>query len=393
MKSHLDTQKLSESQSGVRPHAGLGRIKPHMVIESSADLPTIHIDISSNESVYGPSQSAISAVRKQSGSMYRYASDAVRELTAQIARTHGIDPDGIVCGHGSDDLLLRIAQSFLQPDDELICSVNGYQRIPNFAHTANAKPIRAADREFTADIDRIVECVNDRTRVVMLANPDNPSGTCLPGKEVRQLHARLPDNVLLVLDSAYLEYVDLPAFEDPKFLIEESGNVVMTRTFSKIHGLAGLRLGWMYAAPEVAVAVRKIGMTFPLSNVAYSAGMASLDDLSHSEFVYRQNRSVRTEFAGGLTQLELEVIPSQTNFVLVRFPHSSHTAQKAYEFLRSQGILARRLMSESFTEYLRFTLGTPEQMNEVLDTLELFFDRQRSRSETPDRCLSTSVRS
>ncbi len=355
-----------------------------MVIENSDDLPTIRIDISSNESVYGPSESAIAAVKKGSESMYRYASDAVRDLTVQIARDNRIDPKGIVCGHGSDDLLLRITQSFLQPDDELICSVNGYQRIPNFAHTANAKPIKAADRNFTADIDRILECVTDRTRIVMLANPDNPSGAYLPGSEIRRLHAGLPDTVLLVLDSAYMEYVDAQEFENPKTLIEESRNTVMTRTFSKIHGLAGLRLGWMYAAPEVADAVRKIGMTFPLSNVAYKAGLAALNDRSHSELVYEKNLKVRTEFSDGLKRLKLEVIPSQTNFVLARFPHSAHSAKNAYEFLRSHGILARRLMSDSFSEHLRFTLGFPEQMNEVLDTLRLFFEHQHTRTGTLD---------
>ncbi len=375
---------LSESHGGVRPHAGLSRIKPHMVIEKSDDLPAIRIDISSNESVYGPSQSAIAAVQKGSESMYRYASDAVRDLTFQIAGNHKIDPKGIVCGHGSDDLLLRIAQAFLQPDDELICSVNGYQRIPNFAHTANAKPIKAADQNFTADIHQILDCVTDKTRIVMLANPDNPSGTYLPGSEIRRLHAGLPDTVLLVLDSAYLEYVDAQKFENPKFLIEESKNTVMTRTFSKIHGLAGLRLGWMYATPEVADAVRKIGMTFPLSNVAYSAGLAALNDRSHSQNVYEQNLKVRTEFTDGLKQLQLEVIPSQTNFVFARFPNPEFSAKNAYDFLRSHGILARRLMSNSFADYVRFTLGFPEQMKDVLNTLRLFFEHQHTCTGTLD---------
>ena len=380
MKFRSSTPMLSDSCGGVRPHAGLGRIKPHMVIENSEDLPAIRIDISSNESVYGPSQSAIEAVINESEYMYRYASDAVRELTIQIAKRHKINPNGIVCGHGSDDLLLRIAQSFLHPGDELICSINGYQRIPNFAHTANAQPIKASDHNFTADIDRILDCVTEKTRVVMLANPDNPSGTYLSGTEIRRLHASLPDSVLLVLDSAYLEYVAAENFENPKALIEESQNTVMTRTFSKIHGLAGLRLGWMHAAPAVADAVKKIGMTFPISNVAFRAGLASLNDQSHAKFVYQQNLKVRDDFTNGLEMLELEVIPSQTNFVLARFPHPDYSAVNAYAFLRSHGILARRLMSDSFAEYLRFTLGFPEQMNEVLDVLQLFFEHQHTHT-------------
>ena len=158
----------------------------------------------------------------------------------------------------------------------------------------------------------------------------------------------------------------------------------MTRTFSKIHGLAGLRLGWMYAAPAVADAVRKIGMTFPISNVAFRAGLASLCDQSHAKFVYEQNLRVRADFTDGLDKLELEVIPSQTNFILARFPHPDYSAANACAFLRSRGILARRLVSDSFAEYLRFTLSFPEHMNEVLDVLQLFFEHQHTRTRILD---------
>ena len=372
----------SEIAGGVSPHAGLSRIKPHMVTENSADTTETIIDIASNESAYGPSPIAAEAARQSAADMNRYAIDAVRDLTARIAEFHGIRADGIVCGHGSDDLLLRIAQTFLQPGDELVCNINGYQRIPNFAHTANAHPVKASDRNFTTDVDRILDCVTERTRIVMLANPDNPTGTFVRGTEIRRLQASLPSFVLLVLDSAYLEYVSTDEFENPATLIEESENVVMTRTFSKIYGLAGLRLGWMYASPAVADAVRKMGMTFPLSNVAYQAGLAALGDQSHVKSAYEQNLKVRDEFSIGLEKLGLEVIPSQTNFVLVRFRQPDYCAESTYQYLRSRGILARRLASDAFSEYVRFTLGLPEQMNQVLDQLHAYFESQNVHTHT-----------
>ena len=364
----------SEFAVGVIPHAGLSRIKPHMVTENSGDLPETIIDIASNESAYGPSPLAAEAARMAAADMHRYAIDAVRDLTDKIAEFHGISSEGIVCGHGSDDLLLRISQTFLQPGDELVCNVNGYQRIPNFAHTANAIPVKASDLNFTTDVDQILDCVTERTRIVMLANPDNPTGTFVRGSEIRRLHANLPGSVLLVLDSAYLEYVATDEFENPATLIDESENVVMTRTFSKIYGLAGLRLGWMYASPAVADAVRKMGMTFPLSNVAFKAGLAALSDQSHVKSTYERNLKVRNEFSAGLERLGLQVIPSQTNFVLVRFRQPDYCADSAYKYLRSHGILARRLASDAFSEHVRFTLGLPEQMNQVLDQLQALFE-------------------
>ncbi len=364
----------SEASGGVQPHIGLSRIKPHMVVTASADNTNIHIDISSNESVYGPSQSVLQAARAATQHMHRYASAALRDLSTLIATHHGIDPEGVACGHGSDDLLLRIAGAFLQPGDELVCSINGYQRIPNFAHTANAFPVRVPDRNFTVQVDSLLSGVTDRTRVVMLANPDNPTGTYVPGNEIRRLRENLPQHILLVLDSAYLEYASQPDFEDPTRLIEEYGNVVMTRTFSKIHGLAGIRLGWAYAAPALADAIRKIGMTFPLSNVAYAAGKAALADESHPRFVFEHNEQVRTEFTAGLSRLGFEIVPSQTNFLLARVRHPGCSAEDVYDHLRSKGILPRRLAAAAFSDYIRFTLGFREQMNEVLEVLERYLD-------------------
>ena len=354
----------------ISPHPGIDKIRAHMIVEDVDDHTEVRIDISSNESAYGPSPSVISAAISATGKMHRYAANAAPLLARRIASHYNLDPDGVVCGHGSDDLLLRTSQAFLQNDDELICSVHGYQRIPNFAYTANAIPVKAKDNNFRADITAIMDCVTDRTKVVMIANPDNPTGTCLSGKEIRTLRDNLPSQVLLVLDSAYLEYADNTEFENPAVLVESHRNVIMTRTFSKIFGLAGIRLGWLYSSPEIASAVRKIGMTFPLSNVAFDAGVAALEDQDHPKYVYKQNAMVRQKFCTSLKSLGLDVLQSQTNFVLVRFPKSGLHARKVFLMLRAKGILARQLAAPAFSNYVRFTLGLPEEMEETAASLK-----------------------
>ena len=254
--------------SAVKPRAGTLRIRPHMVTVGAGKQIAPEINIASNESAYGPGELAIEAAVNAVKTLDRYAETAQAELADAIAEQFDLDPQGIVCGHGSDDLLARIARAYLSPGDELIYSCNGYQKIPNYAFANDAEPIAASDRDFTVDVDAVLEKLSGRTRLVMIANPDNPTGTWISGPEVRRLHAGLPTHVLLVLDSAYLEYVDSEGYEKPDRLIEEMDNVLMTRTFSKIFGLAGARIGWLYAPPEIADVLRKIGVTFPISNVA-----------------------------------------------------------------------------------------------------------------------------
>ena len=359
---------------GVEPRRGVLKIKAHMVVEDADHASRIRIDVSANESAYGPSAGVIDAAKLAVTKMERYATNGVSNVVKAISSRFDLDPGWIVCGHGSDDLLARIARVYLRPGDELICSVNGYQKFPNYAHANDAVPVQASDDHFKADIDSILSCITDRTRIVMLANPDNPTGTCLNGQEIRELHENLPQNVLLVLDSAYLEYTDATDFENPIQLIQESSNVIMTRTFSKLYGLAGIRLGWAFARPEIVNAVQKVGATFPLSNVASICGCEALKDGEHAKLVYESNLATRNQFVDNLTRLGVESIPSQTNFVLVRFDRTGYSASRAYKFLRSNGILTRRMMSDSFLQYVRITIGLKEEMEETFQAIKEFLD-------------------
>ena len=358
--------------SGVEPRRGVLKIKAHMSEEDADQSSRVQINVSGNESAYGPSPEVIEAAKIAVTKMERYATNGVSNLAKAISSRFDLDPDWIVCGHGSDDLLARIARVYLSPGNELICSVNGYQKFPNYAHANDAIPVQAGDDHFKADIDSILSCLTNQTRIVTLANPDNPTGTYLNGKEIRELHENLPKNVLLVLDSAYLEYTDATNFENPIRLIQESSNVIMTRTFSKLYGLAGIRLGWAFARPEIANAVRKVGTTFPLSNVASVCGCEALKDREHSKFVYENNLAVRNQFVNNLAQLGVESIPSQTNFVLVRFDRTGYSAVRAYKFMRANGILARRMASDSFLQYIRITIGLKREMEETIQVIKEF---------------------
>jgi len=350
-----------------------------MLPPSSTAVVDPLINIASNESSYGPSQRSIVVGKGALEGINRYTDSAVTQLAEALAGKYKLNARGIVCGFGSDDLLARVARSYLSPGDELIYSVNGYQKTPNYAYGNDAVPIAAADNDFTADVDSILSCVTERTRIVMLANPDNPTGTYVSRAEIRRLHAGLPANVLLVLDSAYLEYVDADDYEDPRLLVETSHNVVMTRTFSKIHGLAGVRLGWLYAPEDIATTLRAIGIMYPVSNVALACGLASLSDEQHVAFVKSENQRVKRRFTAALTEMGVFVYPSQANFVLAKFNPDGRTAESVYDYLFGKRILVRRFPAPAFSNCIRFTIGREDEMTQVIDQLRAFFLQSSGR--------------
>ncbi|MEJ0039470.1 MAG: histidinol-phosphate transaminase [Gammaproteobacteria bacterium] len=361
------------------PRPGILKIRPHMIAPGSGPAVDPLINIASNESAYGPSQTTIAAGKGALDGINRYTDAAVVRLSEALASRFKLNPRGIVCGFGSDDLLARLSRTYLSPGDELIYSVNGYQKTPNYAYGNDAVPVAAPDKDFKADVDSILSCVSERTRVVMIANPDNPTGTYLSRAEVRRLHERLPANVLLVLDSAYLEYVDAVDFEDPWKMVEENRNVVMTRTFSKIHGLAGVRLGWLYAPEDVAKVIQAIGIMYPVSNVALACGLASLSDDGYVEYVKAENLRIKRAFAARLTEMGVHVYPSQTNFVLARFNPEICTAAAVYDYLYGKRVLVRRFPAAAFANCIRFTIGLEDEMTQVLDHLRDFFAHNARR--------------
>ncbi|MCZ7601172.1 MAG: aminotransferase class I/II-fold pyridoxal phosphate-dependent enzyme [Gammaproteobacteria bacterium] len=324
----------------------------------------------SNESAYGPSDAAREAARGAMDFVERYPDDASFTLAEAIARRFSLDPKRICCGFGSDDLLARPARIYLRPGDELIYPVHGYQKFPNYAHANDAIPVAAPDRNFTADVDNIVDMLTARTRVVMLANPDNPTGTWVSGRDVRRLHRALPDDVLLVLDSAYAEYVRAETYELPDALVEASGNVVMTRTFSKVFGLAGLRVGWMYAPEPIVDMVQRTGITFPLSAPALAGARRRWRMSITPGTWWKGTRASALHSPTASPRSESPCFQARPISFSPGSPAAPTRPLNAWRWLLGAGVIARRFAAADFQDCVRFTIGTEEEMARTAELLE-----------------------
>jgi histidinol-phosphate aminotransferase len=291
-----------------------------------------------------------------------------------IAKRQGLEVDRIAIGHGSDDLLARLARVYLGENSEMIRSCNGYLKTPNYAFANNATPVSVIDRAFTTSVDAILEAVTEKTRMVYVANPENPAGTYISGNEIRRLHLALPSHVVLVLDCAYEEYVDASDYEAGHLLARESENIVVTRTFSKIYGLAGARVGWMYASKEIIDMVTRIGLTFPVASSSVAAAMAALEDETHINYVFQTNRRLRNAFSKNMKNLGLKVYPSQTNFVLLEFEPGEHSAAACADHLSRQGIAIRRFASVAYENCIRVTIGIEADMKRIEAAITVFLN-------------------
>jgi histidinol-phosphate aminotransferase len=317
--------------------------------------------LSSNETPLGPSPAAIEAFRETAGALHLYPDGAATELRTAIADAHGLAADRIICGNGSDELLGLIASVYLGAGDEAVFTEHGFlvYRIQTLA--AGATPVEVPERERTADADALLAAVSERTRVVFLANPNNPTGTYIPISEVRRLHAGLPPDCLLVIDAAYAEYVRRNDYEAGIELVSSHDNVVMTRTFSKIYGLAALRLGWAYAPAHVVDALNRVRGPFNVNAAALAAGTAAVRDRGFLADAVAHNERWLPWLTEKITALGLEVTPSVGNFILITFPdRAGVSAADADAFLCARGIILRQVGVYKFPNSLRMTVGTDE---------------------------------
>ncbi len=361
----------------VRPRQGIQRIRPHMLSDAADGLPPVAVALDANDSAFGPSPRAEEAARAAVSRIGHYLEAPDRLLAPAIARRFGLDPAGITVGQGSDDLLARLARAFLGPGTELIRSANGYLKVPNYAYANDAGVASVPDDDLTPSVDAMLAAVGPRTRIVYLANPENPAGTMLPGAEIRRLHAVLPGNVLLVIDSAYREYVGGEDADAGHRLVEEAGNVVVCRTFSKIFGLAGARIGWMHGPPTIVDIIRRIGLTFPVSTPSVAAALAALEDRAHTERVFRENLRLRRWTERTLAGFGLDVTPGHGNFLLAAFPDPEHPAARAAAALRLKGVAVRRFASPAFENHIRMTIGLEWQLRAALNELADHLGRPR----------------
>jgi histidinol-phosphate aminotransferase len=356
-----------------QPRPGVLAIEAYVPGKSSAPGVAKVFKLSSNETPLGPSPKAIAAYKEIGKHLEDYPDGSASDLRDAIGRVFGLDPARIVCGAGSDDLLNLLARAYLADGDEAIHTTHGFLVYPIATLGTGATPVVAPETNYTADVDAILKRVTPKTKMVFLANPNNPTGTYLPFDEVKRLHNGLPPQVLFVLDAAYAEYVRRNDYEAGLELVATSENVVMTRTFSKIHGLAALRLGWMYGPAHVVGAINRIRGPFNVNGAAIAAGIAAIEDAAHQE----RSREHNTEWLEWLTEeiakLGLKVTPSVANFVLIHFPQDKgRTATDANDFLMKRGLILRQVGGYKLPHALRMSVGTEEANRLVVKALAEF---------------------
>jgi histidinol-phosphate aminotransferase len=367
------------STSAPVPKPGILDINAYVPGESVVPGGLKPIKLSSNETPLGPSPKAIDAYNAVGASLERYPDGAATELRQAIGQAYGLNPDRIICGCGSDELLNLLAHAYVGPGDEAIFTEHGFlvYRIVTLGN--GATPVVVPEKNHTADVDAILARVTPRTKIVFLANPNNPTGTYIPFDEVRRLRQGLPGNVLLVIDAAYGEYVRRNDYEAGIELVATTENTVMTRTFSKIHGLAALRLGWAYCPRAIADVLNRIRGPFNVTAPAIAAGIAAIEDKGHMERSIAHNDEWLPWMTAQVEKLGLKVTPSVGNFILIHFPEGREGgAVAADEFLKSRGIIMRRVAGYGLPNALRMTIGTAEENRATAAALVEFTRKART---------------
>jgi len=356
------------------PNPGILDIAPYTPGKSPEQVPGRKVfKLSANETPFGPSPKAIAAFKQAADHLEDYPEGSSRILRQAIGRAFGLDPDRIICGAGSDEILNLLAHTYLGQGDEAIATTHGFLVYPIATKANGARHVVAPETNLTADVDAILKAVTPRTKLVWLANPNNPTGTYLPFDEVRRLRNGLPPHVLLVLDAAYSDYVSRNDYEMGLELVATTDNTVVTHTFSKIHGLAALRVGWMFGPAHIVDAVNRIRGPFNVATPAMVAAIAAIEDTAHQQMSKLHTVKWRDWLSEEIGKLGLKVTPSVANFVLIHFPtDGGKTAEDADAFLTKRGLVLRALKNYGLPHALRLTIGTEEANRLVVDGLRDF---------------------
>jgi histidinol-phosphate aminotransferase len=356
---------------GPRAQAKIFEIDPYVPGKASAPGAARIFKLSSNETPLGPSPHAKEAFRAFADKLEAYPEGTAKDLREALGARYGLDPARIVCGSGSDEILHLLAFAYLGPGDEGIFTEHGFLVYRIAILAAGGTPVVAAEEGLTASVDQILGKVGPRTKMVFLANPNNPTGTYLPAAEVERLAASLPPDVLLVIDGAYAEYVGASAYTSGLELVTARENVVVTRTFSKIFGLAGLRLGWCFAPPAVCDALNRIRAPFNTNGAAIAAGVAALSDTAHLQAAVAHNERWRAWLATEISALGIYVTQSVANFLLLHFSDAA-AACAADAFLTARGLVLRAVGAYGLPQCLRLSIGTEEANRLVVASLAEF---------------------
>ncbi|MCP4328727.1 MAG: histidinol-phosphate transaminase [Alphaproteobacteria bacterium] len=355
-----------------RPRPGIMDIAPY--VGGRAALPGIDrvIRLASNETPLGASPRARDAYRAQSESLHRYPDGGANALRAALGRHHGIDPARVVCGAGSDELISLLCRAYAGLGDEVLYSEHGFLMYAIAARVTGATPVAAPESGLRSDVDALLAAVTPKTRLVFLANPNNPTGSFITRDELDRLHTGLPPEVLLVVDGAYAEYVTRNDYASGLELARTAPNVVALRTFSKIYGLSALRIGWSYGSAEVAGVLNRVRGPFNVSAAALAAAEAALDDVPFTDAARTHNDIWLPWLSAELARIGLVAHPSVGNFILVEFPDGDRNADAANDFLNGRGIIPRKVANYGLPRCLRITVGLEDEMADVVAALNDF---------------------
>ncbi len=365
------------------PRPEILAIQPYTPGKSQLPGATAVTKLSSNEGAFGPPPGVAEAVANLATQLHRYPDGSAAALRHAIATRFGLNPDNIVCGAGSDDILFLLAHIYGGPianpaaptnattPSELVMTAHGFAIYEIAGKLAGCRVIKTPERNLTTDVDAILAAITPATRIVAIANPNNPTGTFIPTAEINRLRAALPPNVLLILDAAYAEYMDRPDYEPGAHLAATTDNTVMTRTFSKIFGIGGLRLGWATAHPSIIANLNRVRSPFNVSLAANAAGLAALAAPDWIEHSRAHNSAERARLTKTLHDAGIAVTPSEANFVLADLTTPAR-AQAADAHLRAHGIIVRAVAGYGLPAHLRITVGRVEENDRLIAALTAF---------------------
>ena len=355
-----------------KPQPGIMDIAPYKGGEGQ--LPGVDkvYKLSSNESPIGPSPKAVAAYQKQAAELHRYPDGGAEVLRQTIARHYGLPAANIICSNGSDEMISLICAAYCGPGDEVLYSRHGFLMYPIAAMARGATPVQAAEKNYTTDVDALLAAVTPKTKIVFVANPNNPTGSYITAAELRRLRDGLPAGVLLVVDAAYAEYVSRNDYSNGMELVAGRDDTMVLRTFSKIYGLAALRLGWAYAPANVVAVLNRVRGPFNVNAAAQAAGAAALQDTEWLDKSRAHNDAELARVTAALKSLGIEVVPSVANFLLMRFPGGAEQVKGADAALRQAGLILRGMGGYGLPDCLRLSIGTVEEDDMVIAVLTKF---------------------
>lgn len=329
------------------------------------------IKLASNENPLGPSPAALAAMRKAVEQLHLYPDGNAFYLKERLAKKLGMTPANLILGNGSNEIIEFVGHALMGPGADVVVSQYCFAIYPIIARLFGANPIIVPARDYGHDLPAMLAAITPKTKVVFVANPNNPTGTLAPREHVLRMVNEVPKNVLLVMDEAYIEFLDDPVDLLPLIRRGEKPNLLIMRTFSKIYGLAGLRLGYGIGQPELIAALEKIRQPFNINSIAQAGALAALDDAEHVARTRANNAAGLAFLKKGLKELGLELVPSAANFILARVVEG----QRIFEELQKRGVIVRPLGGYQLPEWIRISVGTPEENERCLKALQEILKR------------------